>query len=279
MGLDASVRCRCFEEGELNPGPVPVDDLYIDADGYLSSRTLDSAREQYDYRRFDARYGALEDEFYEWLHHPCGHADGEQCCEWVSNWSGVSTFKSLVEEFGGEQEFPILSTMLPSGNGGLFPADQASAALEELDRFTEMVVDVSVWELRDAECDEVVRFWTKTEAVTWMMGPRDCVGAQGGYVFFKHAGRPCVRTNHFKQMPLGKPDANGCQQMYIVALDTGEATETFNFLGLKGMPKAEQEFYVTSGNMPLYEGEYGVAERLRRLLLAAQGTGNPIRWA
>lgn len=52
MGLDASVRCRCFEEGKLKPGPVPVEDLYIDSDGYLASRKLDEARETYDGRRF-----------------------------------------------------------------------------------------------------------------------------------------------------------------------------------------------------------------------------------
>ena len=30
MGLDAFVRCRCFEEGKLKPGPIPLEDLYID---------------------------------------------------------------------------------------------------------------------------------------------------------------------------------------------------------------------------------------------------------
>ncbi len=26
MGLDAFVRCRCFEEGKLKPGPIPFED-------------------------------------------------------------------------------------------------------------------------------------------------------------------------------------------------------------------------------------------------------------
>ena len=63
MGLDATVRCRCFEERKLKPGPVPYDDLYIDEEGYLSSQTIDRASRKYDYRRFDARYGDLEDAF------------------------------------------------------------------------------------------------------------------------------------------------------------------------------------------------------------------------
>lgn len=44
MGLDATVRCRCFEEGKLKPGPVPYDDLYIDGEGYIASRRLDARR-------------------------------------------------------------------------------------------------------------------------------------------------------------------------------------------------------------------------------------------
>ena len=66
MGLDASVRCRCFEEHRLNPCPVPYEDLYIDVDGYLSSRSLDEAHAKYDYRQIQARYGQLDDEFRDW---------------------------------------------------------------------------------------------------------------------------------------------------------------------------------------------------------------------
>lgn len=55
MGLDATVRCRCFEEGKLKPGPVPYDDLYIDVDGNLASKKLDLKRAAMDRRRFDAQ--------------------------------------------------------------------------------------------------------------------------------------------------------------------------------------------------------------------------------
>jgi cytochrome c oxidase assembly protein Cox11 len=41
MGLDAFVRCRCFDEEKLKPRPVPVEYLYIDNDGHHSSRKLD----------------------------------------------------------------------------------------------------------------------------------------------------------------------------------------------------------------------------------------------
>ena len=65
MGLDASVRCRCFEEGKLKPGPVPFEDLYIDEEGYLSSRKLSEAYSKYGYRQYREHYGDLDDAFEE----------------------------------------------------------------------------------------------------------------------------------------------------------------------------------------------------------------------
>lgn len=41
MGLDAFVRCRCFEEGKLKPGPMPLEDLYIDDEEFICSKLLD----------------------------------------------------------------------------------------------------------------------------------------------------------------------------------------------------------------------------------------------
>lgn len=46
MGLDAFVRCRCFEEGKLKPGPIPFEDLYIDDEDYISSKFLDQKRKE-----------------------------------------------------------------------------------------------------------------------------------------------------------------------------------------------------------------------------------------
>lgn len=137
MGLDASVRCRCFEEGKLKPGPVPVEDLYIDSDGYLASRKLDEAYKAYDRRRFHARYRSLFEAFYDWKETCCEHEDGDYCFEWVSNWGGCGEFRHLVREAGGEKCFPLLSHLLPDANGGLYPAEKAEATLEELDRFLE----------------------------------------------------------------------------------------------------------------------------------------------
>lgn len=151
MGLGATVRCRCFEEGKLKSGPVPLEDLYIDKEGYLASRTLDSAREKYGCRRFDARYGALSDAFYEWLHDCCEHEDGDYFVEGVSNWGGAAHFCALVEEAGGEAEFPLLSSLIPDGNGGVYPAEKAKDTLDELQRFVAVVTEMSERAPEDAD--------------------------------------------------------------------------------------------------------------------------------
>ena len=279
MGLDATVRCRCFEEGKLKPGPVPYDDLYIDAEGYLASKKLDLKRAAMDRRRFDARYGALDEAFFDWSEHCCEHEDGDYVTEWVSNWGGCAQFEARVEEAGGEDAFPLLSHMLPHGNDGLYPADLAEVTLKELDRFIEVITDVDELVLLDAKTEEVI--WTSTPNSTfaWMHGPYDEVGMAGWKVYFEHAGLPRVETSHFKQLPIGKPAPDGCQAMCIVCLDTGKETQTFDGIGIGEGKHEEREFYVTSKKAPfLWEGKYGTAERIKRLLLASLETGNPIRW-
>lgn len=190
MGLDATVRCRCFEEGKLKPGPLPLDDLYIDEEGYLSSHKLDAAHERLTYRQFDARYDNLQREFENWTDSCCEHEYGEYCSERVGNIAGCAQFESLVEDAGGEAEFPLLAKLLPHANGGTYPAEMVAATLEELDRFIEKIGDVDEWVLCDAESDTEI--WTSTEkgSFPWMMGPYDEVRMTGGRVRF------CMRGVH-----------------------------------------------------------------------------------
>ena len=81
MGLDAFVRCRCFEDRKLKPGPVPYEDLYIDEDGYLGSKTLDSAYERLGFDAYTDKYQELVDKFREWKQTACEHEDLEICTE------------------------------------------------------------------------------------------------------------------------------------------------------------------------------------------------------
>lgn len=193
--------------------------------------------------------------------------------------AGCARFRTLVEEVGGEEEFPLLSSLLPHGNDGMYPAAKARETLAELDRFIEKVVDVDEWVLQDAESGETI--WTSVGARSfpWMMGPLHEACMAGGKVRFWHAGQQPVEITHFKQVPCGEPDESGHQRMRIVCLDIDATTEAFDSIGPEGAPKTEREFLVISERAPfLYEGKYGTAERIRRLLVASIKTGNPIRW-
>ena len=70
MGLDAFVRCRCFEEKKLKPGPVPYEDLYIDEDGYLYSRTLNEAENKLGWEKYYEEFKNLTCAFDKWYSGP-----------------------------------------------------------------------------------------------------------------------------------------------------------------------------------------------------------------
>lgn len=132
------VRCRCYEDHRLNPGPVPYEDLYINDEGRLSSRKLDEAKKKLDHQSFRTRYGELELAFEEWLlSEACEHSYGRYCFDWFEEGLFGNGFGELVEACGGEAAFPALSKVVPNSFEGSFPAELAEQALAELDRFVE----------------------------------------------------------------------------------------------------------------------------------------------
>lgn len=176
-------------------------------------------------------------------------------------------------------EFPLLNTMLPSANGGLYPAEKAEKTLEELDRFLSKISEVKCWTLCTSETNETIWTSTRHSEFTWMLGPYDRVSMAGDKVLFHHAGRAPVATSHFKQVPIGSPDSSGFQRMMIVCLDSNERTVTFGSIGPTGSPPIEREFIVIPQYAPfLHHGKYWTAERIRNLLIASIETSNPIRW-
>lgn len=279
MGLDATVRCRCYEEGKLKPEPVPYKDLYIDEDGYLSSRKLDEMYAKYDYRRFEARYGLLDNQFRSWLDDCCEHEYGCLCDERVGNIEGCAHFRQLIEEAGGEEEFPLLHNIWPSSNDGIYPAEKAEATLDEIDKFLAFIVHLNEWVLCESVTGQEIWRSTDNGGFTYIMGCGGAAGMEGGKVFFANGIDAPIKTTHFKQVPLCKPDMDGQQIMEIVCLDTGETTVIFDSLMPEEEVWTEHEFYVASKKAPfLHEGKYWPAETLRKLLRASKETGNPIRW-
>jgi hypothetical protein len=139
MSVNGVVRCRCFEEGKLKPGPIPYEDLYINCEQCLASKTLDEAYERLGFRRYKARYGKLDWEFDKWKDHCCEHED----CDYidVSNWTGWGEFCDFVEEQGGKDKFPQLTIYLTEPSCRTYSAEESAVLLKELNELIDLAKD------------------------------------------------------------------------------------------------------------------------------------------
>ena len=301
MGLDATVRCRCFEEGKLKPGPIPFDDLFVDEEGYLSSRKLSEAYSRFDYRQFQARYGALEDAFREWLDSACEHEGGDYWGEHVGNWSGVGMFQYYCEQIG-EETIPVLFHILPDGNGGIFPAEKAPAALAELDIF-DAWLDAKMKEnptgtLVDSKTGKEV--WSPEDDKIILLAPtiatvdiRDglfCIiddGDHKGDVIFSSSHLACERLGDApnKDRLARYADYPPCARPAKTIEDDMKASyqmkchnsyQAITFLSsFEFCENGKAEFRI--GSRKAWPWTFANVA-LRRLLEASVETGNPIRW-
>ncbi len=300
MGLDAHVRCRCFEEKKLNPGPIPYEDLYIDEEGYLFSKTLDKASEELGLDEYYDKYNDLIHSFREWLDKPCVHEWGKVCTERVGNICGTACFRALVDNSGGEEKYPLLTNMLPKGNGGHYPVELAEPTLKELDDLIERFKNLDGWVLKrkklqnlmpdysdppneklhvegevDPEAIDVE--WCDQVHSSWLLY---C----GGYhidlvqdkVVFQHV--PENRTSsHFIETFYSLKDGKAI----IEFLDKDEGFELQHLLCVDYDDNKckRYEFWTEPAiNLYYHSTERYTLEALRRLLVASIEVQNPIIW-
>lgn len=288
MGLDASVRCRCFEEGRLRPGPVPTDDLYINEEGYLSSRKLDAARAKYSLRQFLARYYDLDVAFSDWQEHPCEHDGGAICDERVGDISDVSVFEGYCAEIG-EDKLPVLSHIIPDCNGGTFPAELAKEALCELDYFDSWLnekmastyvimtlIDASTGqELWNDEGESMPLFVNEAPAEAYLANCTFYVVNNKNELLF--SSKNFVYELYESNGSLGQrqsdlePDSH---HYTLTCLETGVSIECRG--GFEFCNNEEQMEFVTCSREAWPHTVANIA--LRKLLVASAETGNPIRW-
>ena len=74
MGLDAFVRCRCWEEGRTSPPPMPV--VLDEDDGVLAPDVAGEVATD-DWLKVDG-----------WVATACAHEDMHATWERISNWAG-----------------------------------------------------------------------------------------------------------------------------------------------------------------------------------------------
>lgn len=290
VGLDAYVRCRCFEEGKVTEPPLPIDDLYVSEEGNIESRLLDKERERLDSRRFDARYGALSDALHDWQDSCCEHPNMEICNERVCNISGWVELRWLFEQLGPIT--PTLSEMLPHANGGQFPASRAESALRELDILEKRVPEL----LPDRYFD---LFDCKTGMVRW----RHQIGEPyDGFPFARFAGgelyvwadykddvddlkSAALHSAHFKATLIeGRIDPYRNQERKgTVLLEDLEGNCPPTRIPWGWMCDMDHLFREdpVEYRVGISSDEEWAAQKfaiLRRLLHASLETGNPIQW-
>ncbi len=142
MGLDAVVRCNCYENGLCKPPPVPLEYMTYNDDGFPHLNLPDTDENR-----------KLHKAFWEWEATCCEHEHMEYKAVRISNWGGVSQFKHALESIGW-QHFPVLKEYLPVTNDGQIPAHLAQEALKELDYFVNDVKSIKTLVLVDTEYGE-----------------------------------------------------------------------------------------------------------------------------
>lgn len=290
MGLDAFVRCRCFEEGRVSQPPVPMEDLYVDEEGYIASRTLCSEYERLGYKMFYERHGELEDQLRSWSEACCSHEDMHLCDEWVCNISGWSKLRWLFQALG--EETPILGGMLPTANGGTFPSKFADAALNELaviegrlpqllpGTYTDLVSlaeGIVRWRHYDGEAYDWRHHYSRLEDGRFSYwNDRQSLGPSGPADF---------SSAHFKATLIeGKIDRyHNMERKGTVLLEDLEGKSPdftmrwWSFCQVDSMFKEEPVEYLVKRGSDEEWGRWKIGI-IRRLLEASKETGNPIHW-
>ncbi|GAA4029079.1 hypothetical protein GCM10022247_62670 [Allokutzneria multivorans] len=204
MGLDAFVLCRCWVEGRTTPPPVPRE-LIVVPDEHGPSLELDYDGNEELFSRFDS-----------WRVDCCEHSDMEYASQRIGTWSGVRQFQWALGAVGG---FPVLRSILPSGNGGTVEPDVAARALVELADFVSCQRIGERAELYDGDTGAVVARQNPAFGGFFSIGPGGRFGVDSGGLFVVEGEREVFRALRTRQ----RVDGDGA---WLADLDRDERGET-----------------------------------------------------
>ena len=283
MGLDAFVRCRCFEEGKLKPGPIPLEDLYIDDEDHICSKFLDQKLEELGSDLFCERYGDLESDFLDWIDNACEHEYGEICSESVGNFCGVLNIYADLSSDEGESKYPLLNNMLPSINDGLYPVEKAQPTLNELDRFIEEHAKVQGYQLIDEETNKVLISCAVDDGFCLYSDKYIDYGFTEDTMYF-HQLKPSriFYADHFCQIPAD--DFEQTHKVVVFCDEPNNSASNFK-MTLPGPIDSEldnsvlRSFSVQKATLDFKKtGHFWRLNKIRNLLVASIETKHPICW-
>lgn len=253
MGLDASVMCRCWQDGITTPPPMPAEWIKFDAEGYLA--LVPPHNDLPTCLAFDT-----------WVRAACRHPDMQAEVRHVSDWVGYRLFQDALSQSGWEH-FPALREHLPQSNGGgWMPAPAAAQALDELAYFVQgafLGVDTS---LVDEDTGEVVMTYVKAHdgVVHLATGFEAGIGPAGFFV--RLDSRTVFESQRFEQVisPQGVRFVDGAQ-----AVDW-----PYDPIG----PPVAKRLCVTTSLRTAADFDSTV-EALTAVCRASVETGNPVMWS
>ena len=123
MGYDAYVRCRCWEEGRLKPGPFPLEQIEIDDDDDMpSAPVVPGGHDLETLIAFDI-----------WVMTCCEHEDMCLVSERIANIAGMGQLRRGLEAAGAA--CATLRSVIPDTNEGRVEPAVSAVCLEELAAF------------------------------------------------------------------------------------------------------------------------------------------------
>ncbi|MBF0920890.1 MAG: hypothetical protein HXK54_02650 [Atopobium sp.] len=283
MGLDAFVRCRCFEEGKLKPGPIPFEDLYIDDEDYICSKFLDQKRKELSSELFWERYGDLECDFLDWTHSACEHEYGEICSESVGNFCGLLSIYTDLSSDEGKSKYPLLNNMLPHSNDGLYPVEKAQPTLDELDKFIEEHSKIQGYQLIDEETHKVISTCAIGDGFCMYWGFNIAYGfVEDKMYFYQSKLSQQFYADHFCQIPAD--DYKQTQKVVVFCDDPNNCESNFRMtlpspIDRKLDNSVLRSFSVQETTLDFKETDlFWRLNKIRNLLVASIETKHPICW-
>lgn len=116
MNIYAQVRCRCYEDGMLKPGPVPFSDLYLDEEDAICSQSIDAAEmdDAVTLEEWKRDWEALSNAYEQWRQYgACAHKDMAYCSAWLGNAGDVAEYIELIDSLNQRHRYDGLLTHVP----------------------------------------------------------------------------------------------------------------------------------------------------------------------
>jgi hypothetical protein len=256
MGLDASVRCDCWEAGRTSEPPVPRDWLDIDEGDFLAL-DFESCSEE-DHEAVEA-----------WRESACAHPGMLHACERIGSYSWCRAFTDLLEEVGEGRFAALLAAV---GSAAPTPAVDSAKALEALLSVKSMVTLTRKGALVDtasgeALYDPLLCYHHHYEPLVTESELIICDAATKAVLF---------RSKRFRQTRLGPGDAE------LLDLNTGRRFRSEVGVWVvdddrQGNVSFPNEFHVEVRSFTP-EDLGGIIAALEAVFRASAETGRPVRW-